>query len=258
MIRLFIGVDEVEMVAYHALVQSIINKTKVPVSITPLKLSMLPEYKRKRDPKQSNEFSFSRFLVPYLCNYEGHAIFMDLDMMLRVDLNELWKLRDNSSVQVVKHDYTPKTQVKYLGAIQYKYPRKNWSSVMLFNCAHDHCKRLTPGYVNSADGLALHRFYWTHEDYIGELPVAVLEGLKPLPVHPDSLEGAVEVGGLEGADAQFVRLRRLETAVHRARDVLVLGGEHPVEAIDGGQIDRDPLLCPSPQQLAGSPQLEPG
>ena len=170
MIKLFIGVDDVEMVAYHALVQSIINKTTVPVSITPVKLSMLPEYQRERDPKQSNEFSFSRFFVPYLCDFEGHAIFMDLDMMLRVDLNELWKLRDNSSVQVVKHDYTPKTQVKYLGAIQYRYPRKNWSSVMLFNCAHHHCKRLTPDYVNNADGLALHRFYWTHDRNMGELP----------------------------------------------------------------------------------------
>jgi lipopolysaccharide biosynthesis glycosyltransferase len=170
MLRLFIGFDEVETVAYHAMVQSIINTCSVPIAITPLKLSMLPEYTRERDPKQSNEFSFSRFLVPYLCGYEGHAIFMDLDMLVRADLNELWKLRDDTkSVQVVKHDYTPKNQTKYLGAIQYQYPRKNWSSVMLFNCGHDHCKRLTPEYINTTSGLGLHRFYWTHEDYIGEL-----------------------------------------------------------------------------------------
>lgn len=169
-IRIFIGYDEVESVAYHTLVQSIIDTCSEPVSITPVKLSLIPEYTRKRDIKQSNEFSFTRFLVPYLCGYEGHAIFMDCDMLLRADIAELWKLRDSTkSVQVVKHDYTPKNQTKFLGAIQYKYPRKNWSSVMLFNCGHDHCKRLTPDYVNTADGLALHRFYWTHDDYIGEL-----------------------------------------------------------------------------------------
>ena len=170
MLKVFIGVDEVEMVAYHVLAQSIIEKCSVPVSITPVKISMLPEYKRERDPKQSNEFSFTRFLVPYLCGYEGHALFMDLDMLVRVDLNELWELRDDTkSVQVVKHDYTPKNQTKYLGTIQYPYPRKNWSSVMLFNCGHDHCKRLTPDYVNTTEGLNLHRFHWTHEDCIGEL-----------------------------------------------------------------------------------------
>ncbi len=172
MIKLFIGYDDAESVAYHTLVQSVIERTTVPVSITPVKMTMLPEYKRPRNPKQSNEFSFTRFLVPYLSGYEGFAIFMDCDMMLTVDLDELWQLRDETkSVQVVKHDYTPKNQTKYLGAIQYPYPRKNWSSVMLFNCGHDHCKRLTPNYVNTAEPMALHRFYWTHEDCIGELPV---------------------------------------------------------------------------------------
>ena len=87
MIKLFIGFDSVEAVAYHTMVQSVIDKCSVPVSITPVKLSMLPEYTRERDPKQSNEFSFTRFLVPSLCDYEGFAIFMDCDMLLRTDLN---------------------------------------------------------------------------------------------------------------------------------------------------------------------------
>ena len=69
--------------------------------------------------------------------------------------------------RVVKHDYTPKTQVKYLGAIQYPYPRKNWSSVMLFNCPR--CRKLTPKYVNSAHPMDLHRFNWTKDELIGEL-----------------------------------------------------------------------------------------
>jgi len=171
-IRIFIGYDGVETVAYHTLVQSIIENCSVPVSITPVKQSLLPMYTRVRDPKQSNEFSFTRFLVPHLCDYEGPALFMDCDMLFRADPKELFDLFDPSkSVQVVKHNYTPKTQVKYLGTIQYPYPRKNWSSVMLFNCGHDHCKRLSPDYINTAEGLALHRFHWTHEDCIGELPV---------------------------------------------------------------------------------------
>lgn len=170
MLRVFIGYDGVESVAYHALVQSILEYTEEPVSITPIKLSMLPMYSRKRNTKQSNEFSFTRFLVPYLCGYEGWALFIDCDQMLTTSLSELWKLRDNSkSVQVVKHDYTPKTQAKYLGAIQYPYPRKNWSSVMLFNCQK--CRKLTPDFVNYASPMELHRFHWTNDDLIGELPV---------------------------------------------------------------------------------------
>lgn len=169
MLKIFIGYDAVESVAYHTLVQSILEYTKEPVSITPIKLSMLPEYTRSRNTKQSNEFSFSRFLVPYLCDYEGWALFMDCDMMFTDSVSELWKLRDESkSVQVVKHDYTPKTQVKYLGAIQYPYPRKNWSSVMLFNCQR--CKKLTPAFVNTAHPMELHRFHWLKDEDIGELP----------------------------------------------------------------------------------------
>jgi lipopolysaccharide biosynthesis glycosyltransferase len=170
-IRIFVGYDSVESVAYHTLCQSIIENTTVPVSITPVKLSMLPAYKRLRNPKQSNEFSFSRFMVPYLCNYDGWGLFMDCDMMFRTDVNELWQLRDPSkSVQVVKHDYTPKNQTKFLGAIQYPYPRKNWSSVMLFNCAHQDCRRLTPSLINTAEPLFLHRMHWTNDDMVGELP----------------------------------------------------------------------------------------
>lgn len=169
-LKIFIGYDEAETVAFHTLAQSIIKHSTVPVAITPLKMTMLPMYNRPRNDKQSNEFSFTRFLVPHLCGYEGHALFMDCDMMFTEDVAELWKLIDDSkSVQVVKHDYMPATQVKYLGAIQYPYPRKNWSSVMLFNCAK--CKRLTPDYVNTASPMELHRFSWTNDDLIGGLPV---------------------------------------------------------------------------------------
>ena len=171
MLNIFAGFDQVEAVAYHTLCHSILSRSSKPVSITPVKISMLEGiYNRKRDQKQSNEFSFTRFLVPYLMGYKGHALFMDCDMLVRTDINELFELRDNTkSVQVVKHDYTPKDRTKFLGTTQYQYPRKNWSSVMLFNCSHYHCRKLTPEYVNTATGMDLHRFKWTEDRYIGEL-----------------------------------------------------------------------------------------
>ena len=192
MLRIFIGFDSVESVAYHTLVQSILEYTTEPVSITPIKLSMLPMYTRSRNTKQSNEFSFSRFLVPYLCDYEGWALFMDCDQMLTEDVSELWKLRDDSKcVQVVKHDYTPKTQVKYLGAIQYPYPRKNWSSVMLFNCQK--CKRLTPDFINTAHPMELHRFHWTED--VGELPKEWNHLVGEYPENPDAKIVHWTIGG---------------------------------------------------------------
>ena len=194
MIRIFIGFDPRETVAYHTLSQSIIDNCSVPVSITPLSLSMLPMFTRSRDPRQSNDFSFTRFLVPYLCDYEGFALFMDLDMMFRVDPKELWDLRDSSkSVQVVKHDYTPTTRTKYLGNIQYPYPRKNWSSLMLFNCRN--CRSLTPSYVNSAPGLDLHRFRWTTDDMIGELPVEWNHLVSEYPKNPKAKIVHWSIGG---------------------------------------------------------------
>lgn len=173
MIRIFIGKDDVETVAYHTLCESIISQSSEPVSITPIYLKNFSNFfNRKRDEKQSNEFSFSRFLVPYLCNYEGFAIWMDCDIHLRTDISKLWGLRDeHKAVQVVQHDYTPVDEIKYLGNKQHKYPKKNWSSVMIFNNAHHDCKRLTPEYVEVASGLKLHQFKWTKDRNVGRLPL---------------------------------------------------------------------------------------
>lgn len=104
-----------------------------------------------------------------MCGYEGFAIWMDCDMLCRSDIAELWDLRDGQhAVKVVKHDYTPRNEKKYLGNVQHKYEKKNWSSVMLFNCEHPDVLTLTPEYVNNATGLELHQFKWTES--IGELP----------------------------------------------------------------------------------------
>lgn len=161
MIRVFIGYDPREAVAFHVLSHSILRRASQPVSITPIALSQLEWImKRHRDPLQSTDFSFSRFLVPWLCDFRGHAIFMDCDQLCLANINDLWNYAGNSqfSVQVVKHDHHPATDKKFLGRVQTTYPMKNWSSVMVMDCAA--CWRLTPEYVNSASGLDLHRFAW--------------------------------------------------------------------------------------------------
>ena len=171
MIRIFIGFDPRETVAYHVLSHSIHARASAPVSIAPLMLSQLGGLMtRERNSLQSTDFSFSRFLTPYLCGFEDWAIFMDCDMLVLEDIAKLWALRDEKyAVMCVKHDHVPKEKTKFLGAQQTKYEKKNWSSVMLFNCAK--CTALTPDYVNSASGLDLHRFNWLgDDDLIGEIP----------------------------------------------------------------------------------------
>jgi lipopolysaccharide biosynthesis glycosyltransferase len=171
MIRIFIGFDPRETVAWHVLCHSILARSSQPVSFVPLALHQLGGcFNRPRDPLQSTDFSFTRFLVPYLSGYEGWSLFMDCDMLVRADIAELWDLRDDRyAVMCVKHDHRPLETVKFLGAPQTAYGKKNWSSVMLFNNAR--CRSLTPDYVNTASGLELHQFKWVGgDDAIGELP----------------------------------------------------------------------------------------
>ena len=172
MINVFIGYDSKERVAYNVLSHSIIQKSTKPVAITPIALNNLKDdFVRERNALSSTEFSFSRFIIPHLMNYRGWALFMDCDMLMFEDIAELWRLRDDKyAVQVCKHDYVPKNTTKFLGQTQTAYPKKNWSSFMLMNCAK--CSALTPDYVNSATGLELHQFKWLEsDDLIGSLPL---------------------------------------------------------------------------------------
>ena len=173
MINIFIGYDEGEKIAYSVLSESIRQHSSEPVSITPLDLSTTRNiFTREKQPNQSTEFAFSRFLMPYLSNYEGWSIFMDCDMLLRTDINDLWKLRDNDyAVMCCKHDYEPNQNAKFRGAKNEPFPKKNWSSMMMMNNAK--CKSLTPEFVNTATGLELHQFRWLEsEDLIGSLPLS--------------------------------------------------------------------------------------
>tara|TARA_B110000977_G_scaffold134355_1_gene171000 strand:+ start:977 stop:1639 length:663 start_codon:yes stop_codon:yes gene_type:complete len=172
MINIFIGYDSKEKAAFSTLAYSILKNSTQPIAITPIYLENIKDdFVRERTALSSTEFSFSRFIIPHLMNYQGWALFMDCDMLMRTDINELWRLRDDKyAVQVCQHDYTPKNNTKFLGQTQTAYPKKNWSSFMLMNCAK--CSTLTPDYINSASGLQLHQFKWLeNEDKIGTLPL---------------------------------------------------------------------------------------
>ncbi|MGQ0653684.1 MAG: glycosyltransferase [Betaproteobacteria bacterium] len=173
MFSIYIGYDRREPVAYHVLAHSILRRASIPLSIAPVKKELLDGlYTRARGPTESTEFSLSRFLVPALSGFTGWSLFMDCDMLCRVDIAALHAesaRQADKAVLVCKHDYQPNPRNKFLNQVQTIYPRKNWSSVMLFNNAR--CAALTPDYVNAATGLELHRFQWIDDRLIGELPL---------------------------------------------------------------------------------------
>jgi len=170
-IKIVVGFDKRESIAYHTFCQSVIEKSSCSVTFTPLALNSLGAYKETHKD-QSNDFIYSRFLTPYLNNFQGWAIFADGDMICRADIRELWDLRDESkALLVVKHNYQTKALKKYLGNKNENYPRKNWSSVILWNCNHPKHKILTPDFIAKQTGAFLHRFTWLEDHEIGEIPL---------------------------------------------------------------------------------------
>ena len=170
MIRIFIGFDPREAVAYHVCSNSLIRHSSQPLAISPLALNNLKSY-RETHTDGSNAFIYSRFLVPHMMGYSGWALFMDGDMLLRADIAELWAVRDESkAVMCVHHDYKTRAKSKYLGAKNEDYPRKNWSSVVLWNCGHPANRAVTPEFVMQATGAQLHRFTWLDDSLIGSIP----------------------------------------------------------------------------------------
>lgn len=182
MLRVFIGYDAREDIAYRVARASLLRHTSIPVEITPLVQSELRHsgiYWREFDPLSSTEFSFTRFLVPHLAGYKGWALFCDCDFLFRGDIAAVTDYMDGTkAVLCVPHQYRPTEAVKMDGQTQHQYERKNWSSFMLINCGHEQVKDLTPNEVNTRTGLYLHRFRWLTNDVIGELPIAFnyLEG----------------------------------------------------------------------------------
>jgi hypothetical protein len=170
-LRIFIGYDPRESVAFHVLSHSLLRRSSVPLTVAPLVRSQLKSvYTRPRGPTESTEFSMTRFLVPYLSDYTGWSLYMDCDMLCRADIATLAaeiERQHDKAVLVCKHDYVPKSERKFFDQVQTKYARKNWSSLMLFN--NQRCRALRPEYVSSASGLELHRFAWTEDRLIGGL-----------------------------------------------------------------------------------------
>ncbi|KAG0473114.1 hypothetical protein HPP92_014971 [Vanilla planifolia] len=172
--RIFIGYDPREDDAYEVCRHSLLKHSSIPLQISAIKQADLRAsklYWRDRGPTESTEFSFSRFLTPYLTGFQGWAMFVDCDFLYTADIAELVALLDDRyAVMCVHHEYAPKETTKMDGAVQTVYPRKNWSSMVLYNCSHPKNHLLTPDLVNSQTGAFLHRFMWLEDDEIGSVP----------------------------------------------------------------------------------------
>lgn len=187
-IPIYIGFDAREAIAFDVCRHSLLRRSSVPLYVRALRQDGLRHaglYRRTaivRDGQQidaidgkpfSTAFSFTRFLVPALCQYEGWALFCDCDFLFLADVAALLSLMDDSkAVLVCKQVHAPSQATKMDGCIQEQYRRKNWSSFMLLNCGHPGTRRLTVAAVNEASGAWLHGFEWLHDDEIGDLPPA--------------------------------------------------------------------------------------
>ena len=174
-LTIYVGWDSREDIAYQACKQSLLDTASVPIKVIPLKQRLLKRdkmYWRKSDKLASTEFTFTRFLVPELAEFEGWALFIDCDFIALEDVKELFDQTDDKyAVMCSQHDYTPKEGTKMDGKQQLNYPRKNWSSMMLFNCGHPSNQKLTKELVNDPDidGKYLHRFSWLDDKEIGKI-----------------------------------------------------------------------------------------
>lgn len=198
--KVYIGQDEREPEAFQVAVASLTQHASSPVCITALDLERLAAYGLLRRPvdrrdglydlhsnaSASTDFAISRFLVPHLAQ-DGWALFVDCDVVFMTDVAALFGYADPSkAVMVVKHQQQVVEMTKMNGAVQTAYPRKNWSSVMLFNCDHPANRRLTLQDVNERPGRDLHAFYWLADGEIGELPASWnwLVGVQEKPAQP--------------------------------------------------------------------------
>lgn len=182
-LKVFIGYDPDEHEAYEVARHSLLLRASIPVSVTPLDAEPLRRngllwrcidkrsgiYDLPSNAPASTEFAVSRFLTPILAQ-TGPALFVDCDVVFTADVSGLMREYDpRFAVQCVQHRYTPKSLRKMGGHSQTIYPRKNWSSVMLFNADHPGNRRLSVEMINQWPGRALHGFEWLSDSEIGEL-----------------------------------------------------------------------------------------
>lgn len=199
-LRIFLGFDQQERMGWEIARHSLLSTTASPLDIQPLSRETLGEiYTRPVAHKQgqrwdvisdapmSTDHAIARFFVPWICGYQGWALFADGDILCRCDIADLFACADDQyAVLCVQHPPLDAIGEKKDGAIQLAYPRKNWSSVMLFNCRHPANRLLTPEYVNAIPGRHLHAFCWLQAKEIGMLPPGwnYLVGVNPPMPNP--------------------------------------------------------------------------
>jgi hypothetical protein len=173
-LRVYVGWDSREDAAYQICRFSMERRASQALRVRPLVQSALRDqglYDRLADPLASTEFTYTRFLVPHLAGYQGWALFCDCDFLWLADVAELFALADpRYAVMCVQHDHRPTEATKMDGVKQSVYPRKNWSSLVLWNCGHPANRVLTPELANAESGAFLHRFSWLEDALIGALP----------------------------------------------------------------------------------------
>ena len=166
--RIHIGYDPTQQIAYEVLKFSLEKHATEPLDIQPIDAEKLPEFDRQLDPLQSTPFTYTRFLVPWLEDYQGIALFMDSDILALGDICELFhEPLDGLALRVRQHEYNPTATVKMGGKVQTTYPRKNWSSLMLMN--NERLTAWTKEAVETQTGAWLHRFEAISDDEVGDL-----------------------------------------------------------------------------------------
>ena len=225
--RVFVGWDSREDIAYQVCKFSLMRRAGVPVSVIPIRRQELRDkglYTRDADPLASTEFTYTRFLVPYLAGYRGWALFCDCDFLWLADIRELIRLIDDRyAVMCVHHDHRPTESWKMNHRTQTSYPRKNWSSMVLYNCGHAANAALTPDIVNRESGAYLHRFQWLDDGLIGAVPETWnwLEGWSEKPAHGHPNAVHLTRGGPWFDDWQtvdYADLWRAEQATYAAKE----------------------------------------
>ena len=170
--KIYIGYDSKISIASKVCEHSLRHHSE-DLDIELLKLTKLKKKKLYWRPykNQSTEFTYSRFLIPYLQNYKGWALYCDNDFLFLKDVKELMSLQNNSkAILCVKHEYKPKEKTKMGNKKQINFSKKNWSSLMLINCGHPSMKNLDLSTVSEASGRYLHQFQWLDDDEIGSIP----------------------------------------------------------------------------------------
>jgi lipopolysaccharide biosynthesis glycosyltransferase len=169
--KIFVGLDELHPEAYETCKYSILeNNDRYDISVHPINCNTIRQYSRIKDKFESTQFAFARFFAPHECGYKGQSVFVDGDFLFLESIDSLLDLYDSHyPVMCCKHNYTPNSSLKMDDKLQSIYPRKNWSSLMIFNNSHPDVAKLTPERVNQESGKYLHRFKWANK--IGSIPV---------------------------------------------------------------------------------------